>query len=170
MTTQLVRIRPWHEQDADQLALLFNNVHIWNNMRDHIPHPYSIDDANTFIAAQAELSPVQNFAILFGDEIAGGIGILLKSDVYRMNVELGYWIAEPFWGKGIATEAVRQMTDYVFQHFLINRIVAEVFEYNKASMRVLEKNGYHLETVTRKGILKNDYLYDNFYWVKQKIY
>lgn len=170
MTTNFVSIRPWHEHDAGQLALLFNNVNIWNNMRDHIPHPYTIDDANSFIAAQADLSPVLNFAILFEDEIAGGIGIIPKSDVYRMNVELGYWIAEPFWGKGIATEAVRQMTEYVFLHFQINRIVAEVFEYNRASMRVLEKNGYFLEHVSRKGILKNDYLYDNFYWVKQKIY
>lgn len=170
MTITPVSIRPWHEQDAEQLTLLFNNIKIWNNMRDQIPHPYTLEDAQHFIAAQAELSPVQNFAILSNGEIAGGIGIMLKSDIYRMNVELAYWIAEPFWGQGLATEAVRQMTEYVFSNFIINRIVAEVFEYNKASMRVLEKNGYFLETVTRKGILKNEFLYDNFYWVKQKIY
>ena len=87
-----------------------------------------------------------------------------------MNVELGYWIAEPFWGNGIATEAIRLITSYIFENFSINRIVAEVFDYNKASMRALEKNGYHLETVTRKGILKNELLYDNYIWVLQKIY
>ncbi len=139
-------------------------------MRDHIPHPYTYQDAETFIAAQDELMPVQNFAILSGGEVAGGIGIMLKSDVYRMNVELAYWIGEPYWGKGLASESVRLMTEYVFETFSINRIVAEVWEYNKASMRVLEKNGYFLETVARKGVLKNDFLIDNYIWVKQKIY
>lgn len=165
-----VTLRPWQTEDAILLASYFNNIHIWNNMRDHIPHPYTIEDAEKFIAAQLELSPVQNFAVMSGPDIAGGIGVILKDDVYRMNVELGYWIAEPFWGKGIATEAVRLMTDYILEAFAINRIVAEVFEYNKASMRVLEKNGYVLETVERKGVLKNDYLVDNFIWVKQRIY
>jgi [ribosomal protein S5]-alanine N-acetyltransferase len=87
-----------------------------------------------------------------------------------MNVELAYWIAEPYWGQGIASEAVRLMTNYIFETFVINRIVAEVFECNKASMRVLEKNGFFLESVARKGILKNNLLMDNYYWVKQKFY
>ncbi|MBI5856202.1 MAG: GNAT family N-acetyltransferase [Sphingobacteriales bacterium] len=165
-----ISIRPWLAEDADLLTSYFNNIKIWNNMRDYIPHPYTIEEAEKFIAAQAGVSPVQNFAIIDGLNLTGGIGIILKSDVYKMNVELGYWIAEPFWGKGIATEAVRLMTGYVFETFAINRIVAEVFEYNKSSMRVLEKNGYFLETVSRKGVLKNDYLVDNFFWVKQKIY
>jgi ribosomal-protein-alanine N-acetyltransferase len=102
--------------------------------------------------------------------VCGGIGLLLKEDIYKMNVELGYWIAEAHWGKGIATVAVRQMTDYIFEHFAINRIVAEVFEYNRPSMRVLERNGYYLQTVSRKGVLKNALLIDNYIWVKQKIY
>ena len=138
-------------------------------MRDEIPHPYLHEDGERFILSQTDITPVQNFAILHQDAVAGGIGIVLKTDIYRMNVELAYWIAEPFWGLGIASEAVRLMTDFVFQTFAINRIVAEVFEYNKPSMRVLEKNGYFLETVCRKGILKNDFLYDNYLWVKQKV-
>ena len=165
-----VSLRRWQPEDAVLLATYFNNIHIWNNMRDHIPHPYSVEDAEKFILAQTDVSPVQNFAIQTEQELAGGIGILLRDDVYRMNVELGYWIAEPFWGKGIASEAVRLITDYIMETFAINRIVAEVFEYNKPSMRVLEKNGYHLETVCRQGVLKNDYLFDNFIWVKQKLY
>jgi ribosomal-protein-alanine N-acetyltransferase len=165
-----VSIRPWQAEDAGLLQTYFNNINIWNNLRDAVPHPYSFEDAEKFIANQIEISPVQNFAIMNDTEVSGGIGIILRTDVYRMNVELGYWIAEPFWGKKIATEAVRQMTDYVFANFAINRIVAEVFEYNKPSMRVLEKNGYFLENVSRKGILKNDCLFDNFIWVKQKVY
>jgi ribosomal-protein-alanine N-acetyltransferase len=166
----MIYLKPWVIDDAEILAQYINNINIWNNLRDYVPHPYTIEDAKTFIAKQTDIFPAQNFAIISDDVIVGGIGINLLQDIYKMNVELGYWIAEPFWGAGIATEAVRLMTTYVFENFAINRIVAEVFEYNKASMRVLEKNSYHLETVTRKGILKNELLYDNYIWVLQKIY
>jgi [ribosomal protein S5]-alanine N-acetyltransferase len=165
----MITLRPWNQTDVEVLARYFNNVNIWNNVRDYIPHPYTLEDAEKFITTQASIELTQNFAVLSNEEVVGGIGIILGEDVYKMNVELGYWVAEPFWGAGIATEAVRLMTEYVFQTFLVNRIVASVFEYNKTSMRVLEKNGYFLETVRRKGILKNEYLYDEFVWVKQKI-
>lgn len=165
-----ISLRAWETGDQAILAAYFNNIHIWNNLRDYIPHPYSEEDAERFIQAQSELVPVRNFAIINEGEIAGGIGIVLQDDIYKMNVELGYWIAEPFWGQGMATVAVGLMTDYVFAHFAVNRIVAEVFEYNRPSMRVLEKNGYHLESVRRKGILKNDFLQDDFIWVKQKVF
>jgi [ribosomal protein S5]-alanine N-acetyltransferase len=165
----MVTLRQWINTDAQLLATYFNNANIWNNVRDYIPHPYTVEDAEKFIATQASIELTQNFAVLSNEEVVGGIGIILGEDVYKMNVELGYWVAEAFWGVGIATEAVRLMTEYIFQTFLVNRIIASVFEYNKTSMRVLEKNGYFLETVRRKGILKNDYLYDEFVWVKQKI-
>ncbi len=165
-----ITLKPWSHDDTENLVSLFNNINIWNNMRDYVPHPYTTADAEAFITGQGEINPAVNFAIMDGDELVGGIGIQLKSDIYRMNVELAYWIGEPFQGKGIATQAVSQMTAYVFQNFVVNRIVAEVFEYNKPSMRVLEKNGYFLETVSRKGILKNEFLYDNYIWVCQKIF
>lgn len=165
----MITLRPWVDADVALLSDYFNNLHIWNNLRDYIPHPYTNADAEKFISEEKDKFPTLNFAIISGEELVGGIGIILGQDVYRMNVELGYWIAEPFWGTGIATEAVRQMTYYVFENFAINRIVAEVFEYNKSSMRVLEKNGYHLECVRRKAVLKNEYLYDNYVWVIQKI-
>jgi len=166
----MIYLRPWVIEDKELLADYFNNIKIWNNLRDYIPHPYSVEDAERFILKQIELFPSQNFAIISNEVIVGGIGINLNEDIYRMNVELGYWIAEPFWGKGIATEAIRQMVLYVFENFAINRIVAEVFEYNKASMRVLEKNGFHLENVTYKGILKNELLHNNYIWVLQRFY
>ena len=165
-----ISLRPWKETDADLLALYFNNLNIWNNLRDYIPYPYTVEDAAKFIQAQSQIEPVQNFAILNGQDVVGGIGILLKQDVYRMNVELSYWVGEAFWGAGIAKEAVRLITDYVFETYAVNRIIAEVFDYNKASMRVLERNGFHLECVRRKGVLKNDYLIDEYIWVRQKIY
>lgn len=165
-----ISLRPWTMDDVSTLTAYFNNIHLWNNLRDYIPHPYTTEDADKFIQSQLSLFPTQNFAILNELDIVGGIGIVLLEDVYKMNVELGYWIAEPFWGQGIATIAVGLMTQYVFDSFAINRIVAEVFDYNKASMRVLEKNGYYLESVRRKGILKNDILTDDFVWVKSKLY
>lgn len=165
-----ISLKPWTIDDKEILTQYFNNVGIWNNLRNYIPHPYTTEDAEKFIATQLETYPTQNFAIDNEGEIVGGIGINLMSDVYIMNVELGYWIAEPFWNNGIATIAVGLMTNYVFETFAINRIVAEVFDYNKASMRVLEKNGYYLESVRRRGILKNEILYDDFVWVKQRTY
>lgn len=165
-----ITLRPWTLDDVATLTEYYNNVNIWNNLRNYIPHPYTTADAEKFIITQTEIFPTLNFAVLNEGEIVGGIGITLLDDVYVMNVELGYWIAEPFWGQGIATIAVGLITQYVFETFAINRIVAEVFDYNKASMRVLEKNGYYLESVRRKGILKNEFLYDDFVWVKQKLY
>jgi RimJ/RimL family protein N-acetyltransferase len=165
-----ISLLPWAIKDADVLTTYFNNINIWNNLRDYIPHPYTLVDAEKFISTQTELFPTQNFAILNEEEIVGGIGIILQEDIYKMNVELGYWIAEPFWGMGIASIAVQLMTNYVFETFAVNRIVAEVFEYNKPSMRVLEKNGYFLETVRRKVILKNGVLIDDFVWVNHKVY
>ena len=165
-----ITLQPWTLEDAQRLSDCFNNINIWNNLRDYIPHPYHVKDAEQFIANQIQLFPTQNFAIVDEGEIVGGIGISLLEDVYKMNVELGYWVAEPYWGQGIGTISVGLMAEYVFANFVINRIVAEVFEYNKASMRVLEKNGFYLETVRRKGILKSDVLLDDFVWVKQKNY
>lgn len=165
-----ISLRPWKIEDAETLTAYFNNINIWNNLRDYIPFPYTNEDAMKFISSQATITPTQNFAILNEQEIVGGIGLILQQDIYKMNVELGYWVAEPFWGTGIATIAVGLITQYIFETYAVNRIVAEVFDYNRSSMRVLEKNGYYLESVRRKGILKNDILLDDFVWVKQKIY
>lgn len=165
-----ITLQAWTLEQKEKLAEYFNNVHIWNNLRNYIPHPYTEEDAEKYISEQLVIFPTQNFAILNEGDLVGGIGINLCQDIYIMNVELGYWIAEPFWNTGIATIAVGLMTNYVFENFAINRIVAEVFDYNKASMRVLEKNGYHLESVRRKGVLKNNILLDDFVWVKHKVY
>jgi len=165
-----ISLEPWKPDQVELLTGYFNNINIWNNLRDYVPHPYSEADAEKFISDQMEIFPTQNFAIVNEGQIVGGIGITLQEDVYKMNVELGYWVAEPFWGMGIASVAVGLMTEYVFSTFAINRIVAEVFETNKASMRVLEKNGFYLECVRRKGILKNERLADDYVWVKQKVY
>ncbi len=133
-----------------------------------MPYPYLIKDARSFIAAQQLKDPAENFAIQYGDEVVGGIGILLKEDISRLNAEIGYWLAEPFWGRGIITAAIRLMTSYAFTSFNLNRIYAEVFAHNKASMKALEKNRYYLECIRKNGVIKNDTLLDDHIYVMLK--
>ena len=135
-------------------------------MRDFFPTPYTVLDAEQWLDSIRKTRPFLNFAILYQGRIAGNIGIVPKEDVYRMSVEIGYFIGEEFWGKGIATEATRLLVEYIEQEFTIVRIYAEVFETNKASMRVLQKNGFYLEGIRRKAVIKNGEIMDDYVWVK----
>ena len=161
-----VLIRQWEDGDLSNLVLNANNINIWNNLRNYFPHPYTEEAGKEWLSKTIGASPVINLAIALDGEAIGGIGLILNSDVYLMSAEIGYWLGEPYWGKGIATEAVRQMIEYTFYYFDIIRLYAEVFETNKASMRVLEKNGFYLEGVRRKAVLKNGVLMDDYIWVK----
>jgi [ribosomal protein S5]-alanine N-acetyltransferase len=163
--TDNVQIRPWVHDDAAALAAAINNKKIWDNLRDYIPQPYSIADARDYIALQQSVNPVQHFAIIHNGILAGGCGIIVKEDVYRKTAEIGYWIAEPCWGLGIATAAVKLLTAYAFDAFDIVRLQAEVFEHNKASMKVLQKNGYIQEAIHRGAVIKNGVLLDDHLWV-----
>ena len=136
-------------------------------MRDTFPNPYTLGDAMFWIAANESKIPQYVFAAEMDGELAGSCGVHLKEDVYRCSAEVGYWIAEPFWGKGIATEAVRQLLEQTTPQLPhISRIYAEVFEHNKASMRVLEKNGFYLECIRKKAVIKNNTVMDDYVWVK----
>ncbi len=161
-----VLIRKWNVNDIELLVQNANNINVWNNLRNYFPHPYTIEDAQAWLELVDVEGATLNFAIEFEGVLVGGIGLIPNSDVYVMSAEIGYWIGESYWGKGIATEAIRQIVDYIFYNFDIIRIYAEVFENNKASMRTLEKNGFYLEGVRRKSILKNDILMDDFIWVR----
>jgi len=144
---------------------LADNVQIWNRLRNTFPHPYTRADGEAWLLLMQQMTPVVNFAIEYNGTLAGGIGLILNGDVYVRSAEVGYWIGEPYWGLGIATEALRQMVHHSFTYFDIVRLYAEVFENNKASMRVLEKNGFYLEGVRRKAVFKNDQLMDDYIWV-----
>jgi len=161
-----VLIRKWNINDIEVLVQIANNINVWNNLRNYFPHPYTIDDAKSWLELVDVEGATLNFAIEFEGELVGGIGLIPNSDVYVMSAEIGYWIGESYWGKGIATEAIRQITEYIFYNFDIIRIYAEVFENNKPSMRALEKNGFYLEGVRRKSILKNGNLMDDYIWVR----
>lgn len=161
-----VEIRPWKPEDAAQLASICNNRKIWLNVRDNFPHPYTVGNAIEWIKYTLTQRPLINMAIVYKGNIAGSIGITPKEDVYRKNIEIGYFIGEPYWGKGIATRAVAQMIDYIKNNFDVVRIYAEVFSPNTASMKVLEKNGFHLEGIRERSVIKNNVIMDDHVWVK----
>ncbi|MBI1343510.1 MAG: GNAT family N-acetyltransferase [Terrimonas sp.] len=161
-----VLIRKWKEEDAARLALLANNKKIADHLRDRFPYPYQLQDAEQWIRLQKEKVPVLNFAIDADEQLAGACGILLKEDVYRHSAEIGYWIGEPFWGRGIATAAISQLLEHLQKEFSgICRIYAEVFDCNTPSMRVLEKNGFVLECTRKKAVIKNNTIIDDHVWV-----
>jgi ribosomal-protein-alanine N-acetyltransferase len=151
-------LRPLQASDKGDLANYGNNKKIWKNMRDIFPHPYTADDAERFIE-RIHQSPTV-FCIEYDKQCIGVIGCFPQSDVYTKAAELGYWLAEPFWGKGIMSVAVKRITEYIFQNFDIMRIYAGVFEWNPASMKVLEKAGFKHEGVSEKTVFKDEQLID----------
>ena len=159
-------IRSWCDADVEPLQRYANNRNIWLNLRDVFPHPYTIDDARWWIEHASQDDPERSFAIASAEEPIGSIGLIFGEDVHRCNAELGYWLAEPFWGRGIMTGAVRALTEYAFRRFPLNRIYAEPFASNLASMRVLEKAGFLREGVLRASVVKDDAILDQIVYAK----
>lgn len=159
-------IRPWKQTDAQKLAYYADNPRIAAGMRDLFPSPYTLDDAKRFIAMASGPSENLMLAIEVEGEAAGGIGIHPLNDVYRNTAEIGYWLAEPFWGKGIATSAVRALVPVAFERFAFLRLQAGIFSGNPASMRVLEKNGFVKEAVHRNAITKDSRVMDEVLYVR----
>lgn len=157
-----VNIREWKISDAPDLASAINNPKVLDNLRDGVPYPYTEKDAEEFINAMltAEKDTQYAFAITYNDKAIGSIGIFRKDNVHRLTAELGYYIAEPYWGKGFMTEAVRQICAYTFNNTDIIRIFAEPYAFNNASCRVLEKAGFQLEGVLCKNAIKNNQIID----------
>lgn len=161
-----VVLRPWQKQDAQELASVANNKNIWNNVRDALPSPYTVMDALQWIAHVNDQKPIVNFAVIFNGKVAGSIGCVLKQDVSRKTIEIGYFVGEKYWGKGIATESVKLLLDFIKTRLDAIRIEAHVFAQNKSSMRVLLKNGFYLEAINRKAAFKNNKVMDDYIWVK----
>ena len=153
-------VRSWKLSDVESLARHANNRSIWLNLRDAFPHPYAKKDARAFLTAVADRTPETMFAIAVDGEAVGGIGFVLHPDVERVSAEIGYWLAEPFWGRGIVTEALAAVTAYAIKAHGLTRIYAVPFAWNAASCRVLEKAGYVLEGRLRKSAIKDGKLTD----------
>ena len=148
--TEDVILRKLTLKDKERLALLANNRKVSDNLRDYFPHPYTAQDAQDFIKLVKNENPTTTFAIEYRGQLCGIISLVRQTDVYRLTAEIGYWIGEPFWNKGIATQAVQLITRYGTSALGLARIHAGIFEYNKASMRVLEKCGYSKDGVFKR--------------------
>jgi len=155
-----IRLRPFRLSDADKLTEMANNIKISRNLRDGFPHPYTHEDAVTFIRHCLDMPRDTFFAIEFRGEHVGNISLSPCQDVYRKSAEIGYFIAEPFWNKGIASAAVNIIIQFGFNNLGMMRIQTGVYEYNPASQRVLEKCGFVKEGVFKKAIYKEGGLWD----------
>ncbi len=149
------RVRPYREGDQASIVRHANNRGVWINLRDRFPHPYAEADADAWVRWAAEQRPPTECGIEVAGDVVGGIGITLQEDIHRRSAEIGYWLGERFWGRGIMSEAVPAFTAYAFATFDLCRVYAAVFEWNAASARVLEKAGYVLEGRLRKSATKD---------------
>ena len=161
-----IKLRPLHLSDAKRIAELADNEKISRNLRDVFPNPYTLADAENFLKKFTSQDPVTFFGIEYNGEYVGNISLVPGDDVYRKSAEIGYFIGEPYWNKGIVTTAVKLITEYGFNQLGFIRIHTGVFEYNPASMRVLEKCGYTKEGVFRKSVLKQNKIWDEVRYSK----
>ena len=158
----ICRIRKWEAADAKDLAVALSNRKVLDNLRDGLPYPYTEKDGAYYISSMlsADEDETFAFAVTADDKVIGSIGVFRQGNIHRQTAELGYCIAEGYWGKGIMTEAVKQVCGYVFEKSDILRIYAEPFAYNTASCRVLEKAGFQYEGTLRNNAVKNGKVID----------
>jgi len=137
-------------------------------LRNRFPHPYTTSDGEAFITRQMKHDPSQNFAIIDGNDAIGGIGLMLKEDIHRKNAEVGYWLAEPYWGQGILSSLLPRVVQHGFEHFNINRIFAMISHKNPASCKVVEKCGFILEGRFDKTLFKRGEYHDELIYAIRK--
>jgi RimJ/RimL family protein N-acetyltransferase len=148
-------IRPWVVADAPALVEHADDREVWRNLRDRFPHPYTPADAEAWLTWAVLQEPCTHWAIEVEGEAGGGIGFTIGDDVHARMAEVGYWLGRRFWGRGIATEALRAVTAHAFAAYDIDRVEARVFAWNGASTRVLEKAGYAREACLRRAVTKD---------------
>jgi RimJ/RimL family protein N-acetyltransferase len=164
LRTERCTVRQFRAADAASLARHANDRQVWLNLRDLFPHPYTLEDAEWYIARVAEEAPVTRFAIDVDGEAVGSVGLILGSDIERRSAEIGYWLGRAYWGRGITSAAVAAVTDYAFRELDLLRVFAVPFAHNAASVRVLEKAGYQREgtmrcSAVKAGVILDQYLY-----------
>ncbi len=157
-------VRSWEPDDVPSLVRSADNRRIWMNLRDRFPHPYTVSDGVSFIRRTLASKPERSFAIEVDGKAVGGIGFMPQQDIERVSAEIGYWLGEPYWGKGICTDALRAVTRHAIEQHGLTRIFALPFAHNIASCRVLEKAGYSLEGYLRRSAIKDGRIAD------QKLY
>jgi len=161
-------LRKWTIRDLESLVKHANNYNIAKNMSNAFPFPYTEIFGRRYISKAIIIKPTRVFAIAINNETIGSIGVYPQTDIHCRNAEMGYWLAEQYWGQGIMPEAIKQMVEYSFANLDIDRIFARPFGTNTASQRVLEKAGFSLEAHFEKTIFKNgEYLDELFYAVRK---
>jgi RimJ/RimL family protein N-acetyltransferase len=145
---------------------LANNRNVWRNLTDKFPHPYTEADADSWLSLVAAMSRPTHWAVEVEGEAAGGIGIMLGEGISARSAHFGYWLGEPYWSRGIMTAAATATAEYVFSTFEVVRLEAPVFEWNPASMRVLEKCGFAREGVLRCSVLKDGQIIDQVLYAR----
>jgi RimJ/RimL family protein N-acetyltransferase len=153
-------VRSWRSGDLDALVRHADNPAIAQNLRDVFPSPYTRADGEAWLALAMQFQPESSFAIEHAGEAVGGIGLHLGKDIERVSAEVGYWLGECVWGRGIATAALAGLTQYAFGAFNLTRIFALPFADNLASRRVLEKAGFTLEAILRNSAIKKGQIRD----------
>lgn len=150
-----ITIRKWSTDDIENLVQYANNKNISDKLADAFPFPYTKEFGTNFIERVSTESPTKIFAITLNDKAIGSIGVFPATDIHRKNADIAYWIAEPFWGQGIAVKAIALIIDYAFQTFDISRIYAKPYGSNPNSHKVLEKAGFKLEATLENAVYKN---------------
>jgi RimJ/RimL family protein N-acetyltransferase len=153
-------VRDWAMQDLPSLVRHANNRNIWINLRDRFPYPYTEASGRDFLAHITTQTPSTVWAIEVDGHAAGGIGIVPMADVERVSAEIGYWLGEAYWGRGIMTDALVGVSQETFRRFDLQRIFALPFADNIGSIRVLEKAGYVLEGRMRQSAIKDGIIRD----------
>ena len=164
----LITLRKWCDSDLESLAKYADNYEIARFLTDAFPYPYTVEDAKAYILMVKDENPVKCFAIDLNGEAIGSIGIFPQADVHRKNAEMGYWLAEEFWGQGIMPEAIGQIVDYGFRTFDITRIFARPYGHNLKSQRVLVKAGFVLEARFEKALFKHGEFVDELIYAIRK--
>lgn len=161
-------VRDWRDSDRDRDALLrfANNRKIWRNLKDRFPHPYTEADADAWLALSRAHRERPGWALEVDSLAVGGIGLIPGEDVYARSAHIGYWLGEPYWGRGIMTDAVRVVAGHALSRLGFRRLQAPVYEWNPASMRVLEKCGFVREGVLRRSVFKDGQLIDSVLYAR----
>jgi RimJ/RimL family protein N-acetyltransferase len=159
-------VREWRDTDREALLRYANNRKVWRNLKDRFPHPYTDKDADAWFALNHEHPERTNWAIEADGQAVGGIGLMPMDDVHARSAHIGYWLGEPYWGRGIMTAAVHAVSDHALSTLGFQRIETPVYAWNPASMRVLEKCGYAREGVMKKSVFKDGELIDSILYAR----
>ena len=158
----ICKIRSWRAGDAEAIVRHGDNPKVSAHLRDRFPNPYTPEKAHEWLDKTVGKEPESLFAIEYEGEAVGGIGLILGTDIERVNAELGYRLGETVWGKGLATAAIKAFLPWGFERFRLTRIFAITFVSNEASIRVLEKCGFEREGLMRKSAIKRGVIHDEY--------